>query len=99
MIVISKAVFSNESEEAQVLYIEFDVMKTDGTLDFKISFDYEKGTVKSTGTKMSAAPQLTELLETYKDSKRKDNIWPNCQRSTIRKNAEGVVVRCSEWYI
>ena len=99
MIAISKAVFENESPEAKVLTIEFDVMNSQGFLDFKIFFNYEKGTVDSTGTKMSAAAQLGDLLTIYQDSCRKDHTWPTVQRSIIRKNAEEVVVRCSEWYI
>ena len=39
MIAISKAVFENESQEAKVLAIDFDVMDSEGVLDFKILVD------------------------------------------------------------
>jgi len=95
---ITRAIFSDISEQASLLFVELEVKKDSGK-NFIINFDFENDKVNSTGTQMSLAEQLFGLLSSFKDSVRSDNVWPAKTRSVVHKDANNDVIRCEEWYI
>jgi len=95
---ITRAVFSDTSPQASLLFVELQVEKDSGK-NFIINFDFENDKVNSTGTQMSLAAQLFSLLETFKDSARSDNDWPAKTRSVVHRDGNNTVIRCEEWYI